>query len=173
MDKQKFIDEIKDYSTEDLQLILNTQKDLYSSEELSIIESQLKEHEKQDKIKQQEFIEQHLPKEITCPKCDGVNDFSNDNCCYCGFKFDKKKYYSIEYYTDESEEDETDNDSEEEKNSYLFQYIISFIVPLVGFILGAIMMSKDDEEEKSVGKALVVLGIISIVISSIIWIVVF
>ena len=161
MDKQKFIDEIKDYSTEDLQLILNTQKDLYSSEELSIIESQLKEHE------------QHLPKEITCPKCDGVNDFSNDNCCYCGFKFDKKKYYSIEYYTDESEEDETDNDSEEEKNSYLFQYIISFIVPLVGFILGAIMMSKDDEEEKSVGKALVVLGIISIVISSIIWIVVF
>ena len=46
-------------------------------------------------------------------------------------------------------------------------------MPLVGFILGAIMMSKDDEEEKSVGKALVILGILSIVISSIIWVIVF
>lgn len=49
--------------------------------------------------------------------------------------------------------------------SYAFQYIFSFIIPLVGFILGATLLSKEHEEEQSVGKRCIVLGVVSVAIS--------
>lgn len=52
--------------------------------------------------------------------------------------------------------------------NYSFQYIFSFIVPLVGFILGAILLSKDDGEQKQVGKECIVLGVFSCVLATII-----
>ena len=52
--------------------------------------------------------------------------------------------------------------------NYSFQFISSFIVPLVGFILGAILLSKDDEEQKQVGKECIILGIFSCTIAIII-----
>lgn len=166
MNNEKFMNEIQQYSADDLRLILNTQQDLYSSEELKLIEEQLENRIKQDKKDEEVFIQQHLPHEITCPKCDGVNTFENEKCCYCGHTFDKSKYYNINYYM----QDDTDTAANEENDSksYTFQYIISFLIPLVGFILGAILLSKDDEEEKSAGKTVIILGIISIVIGTII-----
>lgn len=107
-----------------------------------------------------------MPDEITCPKCEGINSFKNEVCCYCGHRFDKRKYYKIDYYT--REEYEKESDSEDEGKSYVFQYVISFLIPLAGFILGAILLSKDDEEEKSVGKSLIILGIVSVVIGTLI-----
>ena len=165
MSNKSFVDELQQYSADDLRLILNTQQELYSNEELKQIEKQLENRISQDKKDEEEFIKQHLPNEITCPKCDGVNSFENDKCCYCGHVFDKSKYYNKDYYLQddfETAEEETDS------KSYAFQYIISFIIPLVGFILGAILLSKDDEEEKSVGKTVIILGIVSIVIGTII-----
>ena len=52
--------------------------------------------------------------------------------------------------------------------NYTFQYICSFIVPLVGFILGAILLTKDDEEQKQVGKECIIWGIFSCTIAVII-----
>ncbi len=165
MNIKSFIDELQKYSADDLRLILNTQQDLYSTEELKLIEEQLENRIQQDKKDEENFIQEHLPNEITCPKCDGINPFENEKCCYCGHAFDKSKYYKKEYYLQDDLET-----AEEETNSksYAFQYIISFIIPLVGFILGAILLSKDDEEEKSVGKTVIILGIVSIVIGTII-----
>ena len=165
-EKDKLIEDLQRYSADDLRLILNTQQNLYSSDELKLIETQLEKRIEQDKKDEEDFIQQHLPDEITCPKCDGVNPFENEKCCYCGHTFDKSKYYKKEYYL----QDETETAAEEEtdKRSYTFQYVISFLIPLVGFILGAILLSKDDEEEKSAGKTVIILGIVSIVIGTII-----
>ena len=80
-----------------------------------------------------------LPNEIECPKCFGPNSFSNDNCSFCGAKLNKEKYYNLEYYNKDKEN--------EEKTSYSFQYIISYIIPLVGLILGAILLSKEEIEK--------------------------
>ena len=66
------------------------------------------------------------------------------------------------------DESETAAAEETDRKSYTFQYVIGFLIPLVGFILGAILLSKDDEEEKSAGKTVIILGIISIVIGTII-----
>ena len=41
MNNKSFTDEIKQYSADDLRLILNTQQDLYSEKELKLIEQQL------------------------------------------------------------------------------------------------------------------------------------
>lgn len=166
MDKETFIKELQQYSADDLRLIINTQQDLYSSEELKLIEEQLRNRVKQDKKDEEDFIQQHLPNEITCPKCDGINPFENEKCCFCGHIFDKRKFYKKEYYLKENSE--TAAEEETDNKSYTFHYVISFLIPLVGFILGAILLSKDDEEEKTVGKTLIILGIISIFIGTII-----
>ncbi len=74
MDNQKFFEEIREYSYDDLELIFETQKDLYSAEEMEFIESrlnELKEIEKTERLKK-------LSKEIICPKCDQPNPFEND-----------------------------------------------------------------------------------------------
>ena len=166
MNKETFLKELQQYSADDLRLILNTQQDLYSPDELKLIEEQLENRINQDKKDEEEFIKKHLPDEIPCPKCDGVNPFENEKCCYCGHTFDKSKYYNINYYL--QEESETAAEEETDKHSYTFQYVISFLIPLVGFILGAILLSKDDEEEKSAGKSCVILGIVAVIISTII-----
>jgi len=52
-----------------------------------------------------------------------------------------------------------------------YRYIFSFIIPIIGYILGAILLSKDDETAKNAGKNCIVLGIISTVLGVVAWLV--
>ena len=159
MDKNKLLEEIKDNTLDELEYIYETQKDLYSEEEMEVIKEKIEQLKKEERAK----IEKMLPKEIECTKCFGKSPFENDNCIFCGAKLEKEKYYSLEYY-----ENQEENNNYEDSESYTFQYVFSFLIPLIGFILGAIMMSKDDEEKVGVGKKCIILGILSIIISTII-----
>ncbi len=47
------------------------------------------------------------------------------------------------------------------------RYIISFFIPTVGFILGSILMAKDDLDEQSMGKQCVALAFLSTVVAGI------
>ena len=166
MDTQKLLNEIKDCSLDELKLIYNTQKDLYTDEEMAVIQKRIQQMEAAEKAAQDEWIEKNLPKEIQCPKCDGPNPFENDKCCFCGHTLDKTKYYNPEYYL--NKEEECESEVAEEGQSYTFQFVISFLIPLVGFILGAILLGKDDSDEKSAGKACIMIGLISMVVCSLI-----
>ncbi|MBR4852667.1 MAG: hypothetical protein IKV01_03595 [Clostridia bacterium] len=159
-----FLDEIKDYSYEDLDLIIASQRELYSDDEWDAL---LDLYEKKKRIKQDE-LEARLPKTIPCVKCDGPNPFSNDTCCFCGCKLEKTKYYKDEYY--ETKQGEQTSSEEE---SYTFQYIISFLIPLIGFISGAIMLASDDYEKRSCGKICIAIGLVSTVVSTILGFVLF
>ena len=44
-------------------------------------------------------------------------------------------------------------------------YILSFLIPIVGIVVGIIYMSKGDPESKSLGQICLVLGIVVIVLS--------
>ncbi len=154
-----FLKELQDYSLEELELIYETQKDLYSEEEMQLVKERIEEINQQEK----ERIEKLLPKEILCEKCDGPNPFENDTCAYCGAKINKAKYYSAEYY------DNPEEIIEKEESGNTFRYVISFLIPLIGYILGAILLSKDNEEEKSAGQSCIILGIVSTVIGIIAW----
>lgn len=166
MNTNSFLEEISTYSIYDLKLIFETQKDLYSAEEMELIQNRIQELEEKQSQAQKEFIEKNLPKEILCPKCDGANPFENDTCCFCGYKLDKRKYYSIEFYQND-DSGEIVAQEEENSSSYTFQFVISLLIPLVGFILGSILLGKDDEYKKSKGKTCIILGIVSTVICAI------
>ena len=168
-----FSEEISGYSDDDLELIIATQKDLYTQKEMEqlIALQKARELEKKAKAeaekkqKEQEILSK-LPDTILCEKCDGPNPFHNAVCNYCGHKLDKTRYYCTE-----RQNTATSNNSdsgEQPSNSYSFHYIISFIIPLIGFIVGAVMLANDDEEKQSCGKACIVLGIISMIINVIV-----
>ena len=159
--KEEFLKEIEEYSVDELELIYETQKDLYTAEEMTLIKKQIELYEKKEK----EEIEKMLPKEIICSKCDGSNSFENDECVFCGAKLDKKKYYSMDYY----EKQDNGSEGEVERESNTFRYVISFLIPLIGYILGAILLSKDNSNEKTVGQNCIILGIVSTVLCALIW----
>lgn len=152
-----FENEVSQYTIDELNLILETQQELYSSEELKFIKAELN---RKEKVEKQKIIDR-LPKEITCPKCEMENPFENDYCMYCQYEFNKSKYYNDEYY-------ETDCDDEDSYQSHTFQYIVSFLIPFVGFILGACLLAKDDNDDKSTGKACIIIAIVSLMVSAII-----
>lgn len=155
----KFEKECEGYSIDDLELIIDTQQDLYNEQEMQYL---IQLHDK--KLKIQEYEEEQkrinsLPEKIKCPKCDMIISGKNEKCPYCEFEFGEKIYqYDV---NNESEE----FDENEEGNSNAIAYIFSFIIPLVGFIIGAILMTNDDEDKKSQGITCIVLGIVSVIIS--------
>lgn len=158
--KEEFLKEIEEYSVDELELIYETQKDLYTDEEMTLIKKQLELYEKEEKEK----IEKMLPKEIICSKCDGPNPFENNECVFCGAKLDKKKYYSMDYY--EKQDDDLETEVVGESNT--FRYVISFLIPLIGYILGAILLSKDNSDEKTAGQNCIILGIVSTVLCALV-----
>ena len=167
MDVNAFLKEIDEYSIDDLELIFDTQKDLYSQEEMDII------HKRIEFLKQEEFnkLLKNLPKEVNCEKCDGPNHFENDKCVFCGQILDKAKYYDIEYYKTSNEDEDFEEDLVESGSSNTFTYIISFLIPIIGYIVGAILLTKESNDEKSVGKTCIILGILSTIISTVYFII--
>ena len=163
---KNFLKEINQYDYSDLKLIYETQKDLYSKEELEIIKYHIQELEEKGQTKPQK----QFPKKIKCDKCDQYNLFENEVCDYCKCKLNKRKYFNDNYIYDPDEENNNNINTEISNKSYAFQYVFSFLIPLIGFILGAILLSKDNDDERSVGKICIVLGVVSIIIDSIIMI---
>jgi hypothetical protein len=43
-------------------------------------------------------------------------------------------------------------------------YIVSFLIPLAGIIIGVIYMGKEDEESKALGKTCLIIGIVAFVL---------
>ena len=64
IDSEAFQKELSSYSDDDLELIIETQKELFSTEEMQMLEQEL---EKRKQAKQAQIIAS-LPKEIICPK---------------------------------------------------------------------------------------------------------
>jgi hypothetical protein len=161
-----FADEVEQYTDDDLELIITTQRNLYSQDEWDTL---LSEQCKRQLLKQKqydEWVATRIPETIPCEKCDGPNPFSNDVCGFCGYRLDKAKYYTDEYYIDNITTGERVEESETNQNKYGFHYVVSFLIPLVGFIVGAIMLASDDPKKASCGKGCIISAILSVVISA-------
>lgn len=48
------------------------------------------------------------------------------------------------------------------KDRYIFQYILSFILPIIGFVMGAILLTKDEKIDRLHGEICVILGLINV-----------
>lgn len=86
-----------------------------------------------------------------CVSCGRSIDFDANVCPYCGHDFrvapqgPAKKAMST--------------------GMVVLLYIASILVPIAGIIIGVIFMSRDDPEEKRVGKFCIILGILGILLS--------
>jgi ribosomal protein L40E len=123
-----FLDETKQMTTEDIELILEDQTQLYSKEEIELLKDELSSRQKEELVEKKSM----LPKEIECPKCEGINPSSNENCQFCGYKIG-----------DAIEEIAVGEDYEKSNTSL---YIISLILPFIElfwdlYILQKIKMS--------------------------------
>lgn len=163
-----FAEEIKKYSDDELDLIITTQKDLYTEEEMAQLQALLNERKRIKREEHEAFVLSRLPETIKCEKCDGPNPFSNEICDFCGHVLKKEKYYTDEYYEQAKEADNAEV-TNKNKDSYAFHYVISFLLPIVGFIIGAIMLTKDDSEKRSCGKTCIILGMVSMIVSAVIY----
>lgn len=175
VDVNKLDEELGDADSEQLQYIYDTQKDLYSAEELAYIlklkAKRIQEEEGEEKALHAK-AEEYLPKEINCPKCDGPNDFHDDVCRFCGAKLNKAEYYNRAHNMALGVDDDEDSDErldDEERRSFLAQYVISFLIPLVGWIMGGIFLTRKDPEEHDAGTICIILGIASGVLAGLIY----
>ena len=166
MDCAKLEEELAEYPSKELQYIHDTQQDLYSADELDYMRD-IVERRKREEL---ERMKAFLPKEIECEKCGAPNEFERSTCKYCENELDKSaSYEKAEVLAQGGDPDDLEEEGSEELKSYAFQYIASFLIPIVGYIMGAILLTKDEEDQRSAGKACLVIAIISMVVSIIVF----
>lgn len=54
-------------------------------------------------------------------------------------------------------------------DSYLTYTVVSLFIPLVGFILGAIMLTKDEKIDRKVGEHAIVTSVLGLIAWGILW----
>lgn len=93
-----------------------------------------------------------------CHKCGCRIKPNSITCTTCGANISRK-------VTNPTTEPLSNSNS---NGNNTFLYVLSFLIPLVGFVAGGIMLTNDDSDKKDAGKKCVILGTVSTVICSII-----
>ena len=130
-------EELKNCSSEDLWLIYDTQKDLYSEEELSVIRQMAKQSKLREDDEQKQKAKLLAPKMTVCEKCGTVNDFKAKRCLNCGRMLKVKKDRSS---------------ATKLRTTFTMLYILSFLIPPAGMIIGIILISWGETERHMAGK---------------------
>ena len=65
-----------------------------------------------------------------------------------------------EYANDDNE----DSDNEDSNESVTSRYVWAFLIPLIGFIEGAILLASEQESQRSSGSGCIIASLISVVI---------
>lgn len=55
-----------------------------------------------------------------------------------------------------------ENTVNEKEDRYIFQYTLSFIVPFIAFILGTLLLTRDEKKDRLRGKICILMGVISV-----------
>ena len=98
------------------------------------------------------YKELQIIQKTTCPECGVKIKEGTRNCKHCGAFIAKTQ---TSYTTNKQSSYTTSN------HDGCFTYMISFIIPLVGIIVGAIYLTNDDSTKKHIGKVCILLGLLS------------
>lgn len=88
-----------------------------------------------------------------CVSCGRAISWDANVCPYCGHDFRA----TVDYAPKEQISD----------GMKILLYILSFLIPIAGFIIGAIYYVKPDTQLKQVGKMCIILGLISILLTAV------
>lgn len=101
---------------------------------------------------------------IKCPECNGKVSDTAKTCPHCGFDLIKEK-----------ENDSTNLSTDPIKiekpspKQYWEFYLFSFFIPLLGFIIGGVLLSKNSPTEKQAGENCIGFAVSSFIICSLIF----
>lgn len=149
------INELMELTIPDIYYILNSEQETLTESEIRALEERLAILEKETEEEIREHFEEH-PKEFNCPKCDALLSSKYEECPYCNYTFKDEDYYN-------TIQTPTNNSSKGSSNTVL--YIVSFLIPLIGIILGLIYIAKDDE---ILGKSLLTFSIVVTIVFAVI-----
>ena len=149
---------LEELTSEELDLILFDQHDLYSKEELQTIkalyEKKLAEEQEHERIlelkrvqQQEQAFKRSLPKNYVCPMCDGINADPDRFCEFCNFDF-----YQYE--------------QKPHADLGCLGYLVAFFFPLAGLIWSAI---KGDKGVLTFSIVMLVLNTFFGLLSNLIW----
>ena len=153
------LDELMSLNITQIEIALTEQRTLYNDEEIAQLNHRLTFLKNNPTpIQEKGYLKgfQNI-NTFVCPKCEGINDFMNTQCSYCGYSFKEKDYL-------DSTISSSDSNVETQHNFIL--YLISLFFPLIGSIIGLIYILKDDGK---LGAKLILFSIIcSIIITAVI-----
>ncbi|WP_028548908.1 hypothetical protein [Paenibacillus sp. UNC451MF] len=96
-----------------------------------------------------------------CSHCSEKLEEGSYKCRFCGhMTVTSPAQTSYRYYSAPS----SDNGC-----AVILLFIVTFIIPIVGLIVGGIFALNDDPDKSSVGKGLLIFGLVMIVIQIIVW----
>jgi hypothetical protein len=95
-----------------------------------------------------------------CSKCNERLEVGALKCKYCQTPTIKAKKPPSAY---------TSQQSYGGDKSYFLLYLVTFIFPIVGLIVGGIFTFDDDFVKREAGKGILIFGIVMIVIGAIFW----
>jgi uncharacterized membrane protein YvbJ len=95
-----------------------------------------------------------------CTNCGEKLEIGALKCKYCGTPTISAKQYSSNYNAPQTYGSE---------RSYFLLYLVTFILPIVGLIVGGIIAFDDDPDKSATGKSLLIFGLVMIVIGVIFW----
>ncbi len=150
------INELMELTIPEIYYILNSEQETLTEAETKALEDRLAvlEKEAEEEELRERFGER--PEEFNCPKCDALLSSENEECPYCHYTFKDEDYYN-------TMENPTHMGSAGSSNTGL--YIVSFLIPIIGIVLGLIYIAKDDD---ALGKSLLTFSIIISVIFGVI-----
>ena len=144
--EDKLREELKGCSSEELWLIYDTQKDLYSEEELSVIRQMAKQKKLIENAEEQQRLSLSAPRMTVCGKCGTINEHDAKRCANCGCKL-------------------KENSPEKRlKKVFTLLYIVSFLIPPAGMIIGIVLISHGETERHFAGQKCFELSLTSAVL---------
>ena len=144
--EDKLREELKGCSSEELWLIYDTQKDLYSEEELSVIRQMAKQKKLSENTEEQQRLSLSTPKMTVCEKCGTINEYDAKRCANCGCKLKEK------------------SPTKRLKKVFTLLYIVSFLIPPAGMIIGIVLISHGETERHFAGQKCFELSLASAVL---------
>lgn len=99
-----------------------------------------------------------------CSNCSEKLDEDSFKCKYCGHMTVPSPTQDYSYRRHTYQSPSADNSS-----AVILLFIATFLIPLVGLIVGGIYALDDDPDKSSIGKGLIIFGLIMIVLGVILW----
>lgn len=155
------LSKIRELSTDEIELILKDQKDLYTEEEFKLIHLEYEkrfelfnfEYEKHkfDKIKRakeelNKDVNINIPEEINCLKCDGIISSSDAVCKFCGYKNNLEiiRQNLLKNILEKDNEIECIKKIKKPSHSLIIFSVILFIIGIISIIITSVL--KDDDK---------------------------